>query len=404
MRDLDREIRDGLGRLTDPGSEGAGVDVLWRDLLGRRRRRRSQRGALAALPVVLVAVLAAGVLAVRGSDGERSDVAAGDGKPGASNEAPTEEPAIRVDSYERLREHLASLTEGVPGGMPARVVVPVRPPAGWTLETADGSHPSDNSHGTIGFDYVDRSSSRQPLPAVVVCTTTLPETDACMNPDLGGLERKHVSTEAGDVAYVLGRTESVAAWSDVEWAAIATSERDPAPAAADLLALRRTFGRFPVAPNEGREVLTDLGALAQQSEVAEVTIAGAPEVREVVLEYGEKTVLAVDVVVPFTVDRWLKPSSGPTSSELVITVSTGEEQKEQGKTVAEELAARVPVGSRAVFFMAPRPGSVYRAAPGGILFVADDGTAVSMEPTLSDEDPVGLVPLADLLEPFGAAG
>ncbi len=39
-----------------------------------------------------------------------------------------------------------------------------------------------------------------------------------------------------------------------------------------------------------------------------------------------------------------------------------------------------------------------------VLFVAGTGTAVSMEPTLSDEDPVGLVPLADLLEPFGAAG
>ena len=173
---------------------------------------------------------------------------------------------------------------------------------------------------------------------------------------------------------------------------------------ADLLALRRTFGRFPVAPNEGRVALTDLGELAQESEVAEVTIAGAPEIREDVLRYGERTVPAVDVVVPFTVDRWLKPSSGSTSSELVITVSTGEEQKEQGESVAEELAARVPVGSRAVLFMASRPGSVYRAAYGGILFVADDGTAVSMEPSLSDEDPVGLVPLADLLEPFGPAG
>lgn len=78
MRDIDDDIRSSLERLTDPAGDTRGADALWGDLDARRRRRRARNGALAALPVLLVAVLAVGILAAQGSDDARSDVAAGD--------------------------------------------------------------------------------------------------------------------------------------------------------------------------------------------------------------------------------------------------------------------------------------------------------------------------------------
>lgn len=47
------------------------------------------------------------------------------------------------------------------------------------------------------------------------------------------------------------------------------------------------------------------------------------------------------------------------------------------------------------------PAAQVRRAGHGTL--AGDGTAVSMEPTLADDDPVGLVPMADVVKPVGAA-
>lgn len=78
MRDVDQDICSSLERLTDPHGSTPGTDALWGDLLARRRRRRNRSRALAALPVLLVAVLAAGILWSPGSGDARSDVAAGD--------------------------------------------------------------------------------------------------------------------------------------------------------------------------------------------------------------------------------------------------------------------------------------------------------------------------------------
>lgn len=77
MRDVDDEIRRSLERLTGPAGEARGTDALWGDLVARRRKHRARNGVLAAVPVLLVAVLAAGVLSGNGSDGSRSDVATG---------------------------------------------------------------------------------------------------------------------------------------------------------------------------------------------------------------------------------------------------------------------------------------------------------------------------------------
>lgn len=81
MRDLDDDIRTSLERLTDPPDGTAGMDTLWGDLVARRRKRRVRNGALAALPLLLVAVLAVGVFSVRDSDDARSDVATGGADP-----------------------------------------------------------------------------------------------------------------------------------------------------------------------------------------------------------------------------------------------------------------------------------------------------------------------------------
>lgn len=78
MRDIDIDIRDSLERLTDPHSDTPGTDALWGDLVTRRRRRRNRSRALAALPLLLVGVLAAAILSAQGSGDARSDVAAGD--------------------------------------------------------------------------------------------------------------------------------------------------------------------------------------------------------------------------------------------------------------------------------------------------------------------------------------
>ena len=178
------------------------------------------------------------------------------------------------------------------------------------------------------------------------------------------------------------------------------SDDEGSPTVGELLALRRTIGEMPYLAVVDRTPLTNLGELARRSQVAEVTISGAVEVQESVerTEGLDGEIRAVEVALPFTVNRWLNPSSGPASSELVMTVSASEGQPGRGQAVAEELAARVPVGAQAVFFMEPRPAGGYWAAYGGMLFLTGDGTAVSMEPTLADDDPVGLVPMADLVE------
>lgn len=78
MRDIDNDIRSSLERLTDPHDSTPGTEALWGDLVGRRRKRRNRNRTLAALPLLLVAVLAVGILSTRGSsDSARSDVAAG---------------------------------------------------------------------------------------------------------------------------------------------------------------------------------------------------------------------------------------------------------------------------------------------------------------------------------------
>ncbi len=213
MRDVDDDICDSLERLTDPAG-GTPPDFLWRDLVARRRRRRVRHGALAALPLVLVAVLGAGLFDAQDPDSGRSDVAAGD------REAPTGESVVEIDSYEELQDHLESVREVVPEAVLPEVVVPIRPPDGWTLESGGASFPLDNSGGSIGFDYIDRSSSRQPLPAVYVNTTTLPEPEACTTTDQT-LELKRVMTGRGYVACIVGTPESVDEWADVKWTTIA---------------------------------------------------------------------------------------------------------------------------------------------------------------------------------------
>lgn len=101
MRDVDQDIRSSLERPTDPQGSTPGTDALWGDLVARRRRRRNRRRALAALPVLLVAVLAAGILSAQGSRDARSDVAAGDdgGSEGPEDFAPFE-MTFRTRSYQ----------------------------------------------------------------------------------------------------------------------------------------------------------------------------------------------------------------------------------------------------------------------------------------------------------------
>jgi hypothetical protein len=92
MRNLDDDIRGSLERLTDPAGGTTDTDVLWGDLVTRHRKRRLRNGALAALPLLLVAVLAVGVFSARDSDDARSDVATG-----GADSAP-------VERWERLPE------------------------------------------------------------------------------------------------------------------------------------------------------------------------------------------------------------------------------------------------------------------------------------------------------------
>ena len=219
MRDVDDDICGSLERLTDPIGRTPPADVLWSDLVVRRRRRRARNGASAALALLLVTLLGAGLLAAQGPDTGPADVAAGDGDAAASDEARAGGPDLGVDSYEELQEHLAPLSEDVPRALLPEVVVPVRPPDGWTLVTASASSPSDGSSGSIGFDYVDMSSTGQPLPAVYVGTTTLPEPEACTPTD-ETLERERVAVGSGYVACIVGSPGSVAEWTDVEWTTI----------------------------------------------------------------------------------------------------------------------------------------------------------------------------------------
>lgn len=76
MRDLDDKIRESLERLADSGDERR-TDMLWSELVARRRRRRVRKAALAALPVLLIAVLALGLFTSNRSDDALTDVATG---------------------------------------------------------------------------------------------------------------------------------------------------------------------------------------------------------------------------------------------------------------------------------------------------------------------------------------
>jgi len=81
MRDIDNDIRASLERLTNPHDGTPRTDALWGDLVDRRRKRRNRNRAFAALPLLLVAVLAVGIFSAQGSDNGRSDVATGGEEP-----------------------------------------------------------------------------------------------------------------------------------------------------------------------------------------------------------------------------------------------------------------------------------------------------------------------------------
>lgn len=96
MRDLDDQIRESLERLVDPGVDRR-TDRLWNDLVSRRRRRRVRKGALAALPVLLVAVLAVGLFTSNRSDDARTYVATGrDGPASVERSVPGTTGSLRV--------------------------------------------------------------------------------------------------------------------------------------------------------------------------------------------------------------------------------------------------------------------------------------------------------------------
>lgn len=76
MSDLDNDIRGSLERLSAPLEESE-TDDLWNDLMTRRRTRRLRRGTLAALPLLLLAIVAIGVVTSASSNDESTDVAAG---------------------------------------------------------------------------------------------------------------------------------------------------------------------------------------------------------------------------------------------------------------------------------------------------------------------------------------
>lgn len=100
MRDIDDDIRGSLQRLTDPPVGTPGMDVLWGALIARRRRRRNRNGTLGALSLILVAVLAVGLLSVRGSDDARTGVAAGGDGSDALEDFPAFDMTYRTLSYQ----------------------------------------------------------------------------------------------------------------------------------------------------------------------------------------------------------------------------------------------------------------------------------------------------------------
>jgi hypothetical protein len=103
MRDVDSDIRSSLERLTSTTCDTSNVDVLWSDLAVRRRKRRARKGALVAVPLVLVAALAAGVLVDESRREVRTGVAAGgSGDIDADDEAPaveTTSPDAEPEGY-----------------------------------------------------------------------------------------------------------------------------------------------------------------------------------------------------------------------------------------------------------------------------------------------------------------
>lgn len=103
MRDIDNDIRNSLERLTDPHDGTPGTDALWGALVSRRRKRRNRNRTLAALPLLLVAVLAVGLFAAQGSDDARSDVAAGGADAPSSDIDGSWRIAATVNNGERER-------------------------------------------------------------------------------------------------------------------------------------------------------------------------------------------------------------------------------------------------------------------------------------------------------------
>lgn len=92
MSDLDNDIRGSLERLSAP-LEKSETEDLWNDLMTRRRTRRLRRGMLTALPVLLLAVVALGIVASLNSSDESTDVAAG----GDDSMTDAESGSLRVE-------------------------------------------------------------------------------------------------------------------------------------------------------------------------------------------------------------------------------------------------------------------------------------------------------------------
>lgn len=113
MRNIDNDIRASLERLTNPHDGTPGTEALWGDLVDRRRKRRNRKRTLAALPLLLVAVLAVGILATRdSSDSARSDVAAGRADTNSAGDATVAVSLDRPLSIDVATSELSDSDEG----------------------------------------------------------------------------------------------------------------------------------------------------------------------------------------------------------------------------------------------------------------------------------------------------
>lgn len=158
MRDIDNDIRNSLERLTDPHGDTPGTEALWGDLVARRQNRRNRKRALAALPLLLVAVLAVGIFSTRGSGDARSDVAAVDGdRSGAPDDFAPFEMTYRTLSYQggqmvsstwkltyqSWTDWETTLVDGGPG---------VAEEPGFRRALSDGTLTEFNPDGTVRLD------------------------------------------------------------------------------------------------------------------------------------------------------------------------------------------------------------------------------------------------------------